>query len=551
MRFGVNMFGMSELCRENPEQFFAHVSSLGYGQIEPCIALSELGGFEHVIWKVSDFEAYYERLVHYGLEPVSCHIFSNDFQKEIPTLEKLVKKYGVKQFVIGCPREINREIYEKFAEKAIALAESLTSFGAELLLHNNPQEIETQIDGISAYEWLLKACHGTVGAQADAGWLLFGGKDPEAFLWEHKAIIKSLHYKDIKGTSKDMDTDGSNICLGKGKVDAFACFQFARAMGIPQIMDQDTSDVGMLEDLAEGKKLLDSFTQRRDNTRSILNILDTKTGEVKKLAEYDKIIEAPNWLKDGDNLLYNSDGLIYRYHIPTGTVERIDTGFCDNCNNDHVLSPDHTQLAVSHSPQNSWMSKIYILPVTGGEPKLITPEGPSFLHGWSQDGSELAYCAFRNMSENSFDVDIYSIPATGGEEKRLTNGEGFNDGPEYAPNGKHIWFNSTRTGLMQIWRMDLDGSNPVQMTFEEKNNWFAHISPDGSKVINLAYRKGDLDPNEHLPNMQVELWLMNYDGTERNLVLSFFGGQGSINVNSWSPDNQYVAFVSYELPLGS
>ena len=85
------------------------------------------------------------------------------------------------------------------------------------------------------------------------------------------------------------------------------------------------------------------------------------------------------------------------------------------------------------------------------------------------------------------------------------------------------------------------------MTDNERNNWFPHISPDGKKVVYLSYRKDDLDPNEHLPNMQVELWLMNPDGSDKHKILSFFGGQGSINVNSWSPDSKEFAFVSYEL----
>lgn len=133
-----------------------------------------------------------------------------------------------------------------------------------------------------------------------------------------------------------------------------------------------------------------------------------------------------------------------------------------------------------------------------------------------------------------------------GEEKRLTT-EGFNDGPEYSPDGKHIWFISTRSGLMQVYRMNTDGSDIKQMTFENRNNWFGHVSPDGKKVVNLTYRVGDLKPNEHLPNMQVELWIMDYDGSNRKKVLSFFGGQGSLNVNSWSADSRYFAFVSYEV----
>ncbi|MBR1496639.1 MAG: TolB family protein [Oscillospiraceae bacterium] len=201
---------------------------------------------------------------------------------------------------------------------------------------------------------------------------------------------------------------------------------------------------------------------------------------------------------------------------------------------------------MSHVAENwSVPSKIYTLPINGGVPKLVTPVGPSYLHGWSPDGKEFAYCAFREHDGKN-EVDIYTIPADGGEETRLTGG-GFNDGPEYAPDGKTIWFNSTRTGLMQIWRMDRDGGNQTQMSFHERNNWFAHVSPDGRKVVYLSYGRADLEADEHLPNMRVELRMMNAGGTDDHRLLSFFGGQGSMNVNSWAGDNRHIAFVSYEI----
>lgn len=278
----------------------------------------------------------------------------------------------------------------------------------------------------------------------------------------------------------------------------------------------------------------------RSGMVSVLRTLDVMTGVCRTLRKFPGIIEAPNWLGDEDTLLYNSEGLIYRYRISNQSVEKLDTGFCTNCNNDHVPSPDGAYLAVSHSEKGDG-SKIYVLPMEGGEPRLVTERPHSYLHGWSMDGKELAYCAFRGQ-----DVDIYGIPAEGGAERRITGGEGFNDGPEYAPNGKHIWFNSTRSGLMQIFRMDLDGSHVQQMTDSFSNNWFPHVSPDGEKVVYLSYAVGSLEPKEHLPNLPVSLWCMDYDGSNAKLLVELFGGQGTINVNSWSPDSRQIAFVSYE-----
>jgi Tol biopolymer transport system component len=233
---------------------------------------------------------------------------------------------------------------------------------------------------------------------------------------------------------------------------------------------------------------------------------------------------------------------MYTYELVTGEVQEIDTGFAIDCNNDHVLSPDHTQLAVSHFTNEDATSRIYILPLTGGAPRLVTESGPSYLHGWSPDGARVAYCA-----ERGGQYDIYTISVDGGEEIQLTDLPGLDDGPEYSPDGKHIWFNSVRSGLMQVWRMEADGSNPTHMVKEESNCWFPHVSPDGKWVIYIAYAKGDVDPGDHPANKNVELRLIPAEGGESRRIAKFFGGQGTINVNSWSPDNRTIAFVSYRL----
>ncbi|WP_127534327.1 TolB family protein [Paenibacillus kobensis] len=275
---------------------------------------------------------------------------------------------------------------------------------------------------------------------------------------------------------------------------------------------------------------------------SYLEIVDVQSGERTVIAEFQALIEAPNWLKDGNKLIYNRQGRLYAFDITTRESKEIDSGFAVHCNNDHVLSPDHAHIAVSHHTREDGKSRIYVLPTSGGRPELITPLGPSYLHGWSPDGSTLVYCA-----ERGGQYDIYTIPATGGLEVQLTDTPGLDDGPEYSPDGRHIWFNSVRTGLMQVWRMNADGSEQTQMTFDESNNWFPHVSPDGETVAYLTYRKGDVAPGDHPANRNVEIRLMPSSGGEFRTLVQLFGGQGTINVNSWSPDGKRLAFVSYRI----
>jgi hypothetical protein len=260
-------------------------------------------------------------------------------------------------------------------------------------------------------------------------------------------------------------------------------------------------------------------------------------------------IEAPNWSRDGTYFLFNSKGRIYKLPVKggeprgghaaiRGTPELLDTGGQTQCNNDHGISPDGQRLAISDQTEGG-KSHVYVLPISGGKPRLITKLAPSYWHGWSPDGKTLAYCA-----ERKGEFDIYTIPAKGGKEKRLTTAPGLDDGPDYSPDGKYIYFNSERTGLMQIWRMKPDGSDQEPVTSDDYNNWFAHPSPNGRWIVFLSYAK---EVKGHPPGQDVMLRLMSLANGKIQILAKLYGGQGTINVPSWSPDSRNIAFVSYQI----
>src|SRR5450432_512296 len=273
---------------------------------------------------------------------------------------------------------------------------------------------------------------------------------------------------------------------------------------------------------------------------SNLEILEVASGKRDIIYTVPYSIQAPNWMVDGSGLVFNDyKGIVYRFPLDSKTPVPVNTGTVISNNNDHVISFDGKMLGLSSFVKDLGGSIIYTVPVGGGTPKQITPKGPSYLHGWSTDGNFLVFCGERNG-----EYDVYKIPATGGQEIRLTETKGLDDGPEYTPDGKYIYFNSVRSGSMQIWRMKPDGMNPEPVTNDGFNNWFAHISPDGKWIVFISFLKEEVKAGIHPPYKHVYIRMMPFNGGAVKVIAYFYGGQGSINTPSWSPDSKRVAFIS-------
>ena len=276
------------------------------------------------------------------------------------------------------------------------------------------------------------------------------------------------------------------------------------------------------------------FKPYRDYIGSDIELLDVNAGVRRAIHRAEDSLQAPNWTPDGRALVYNHNGAMFRLDLATRRTSPIGTGSQVHCNNDHTLSFDGRMLGISSGSP----SIVYTLPIGGGNPTRITPTGPSYLHGWSPDGK---FLLFTGQRDGNF--DIYRVPSAGGTEVRLTTAKGLNDGSEYAPDGKAIFFNSDRSGKMQVWRMNADGSGQAQVTDDEYNNWFPHVSPDGRSILYISFLP-EIEANDHPFYKRVYLRRMPVGGGKSTVVAYLYGGQGSINVNSWSPDSRSVAFVS-------
>jgi Tol biopolymer transport system component len=281
--------------------------------------------------------------------------------------------------------------------------------------------------------------------------------------------------------------------------------------------------------------------------RSAITVYDTTTKQTRTLYTADQVIEAPNWSRDGKFLLVNTQGNLYRLPVDgpqPATLEKIELApGTYRCNNDHDLSRDGKLLAFSASTPTSRQSQVYLANADGSGVKLMTPASPSYFHGWSPDGKWLAFVGQRDKK-----FEIYRVPVTGGPEQRLTSKGGYDDGPEYTPDGKWIYFNSNRSGGWDIWRMPRDGagandSKAQRITSDDLEDWFPHISPDGKQIVFLSFPKGTANHNGKMEGVQLRM--MPAKGKKIEVLTTIFGGQGTINVNSWSPDSKKFAYVTY------
>ncbi len=309
--------------------------------------------------------------------------------------------------------------------------------------------------------------------------------------------------------------------------------------------DPEVAEQATIWNVRIDKPVGDNYNASRDGAVGCrLETMNVFDGKRMVIHEKQGRFEAPNWMPDGKQLLFNMDGLLYKIPVTGGAISQLNTGTVTRNNNDHGISFNGKLLAISSSKDDAAGrgSAVYVVKLKGGEPQLVTPETPSYWHGWHPNNKEVVYVAQRKGIPV---YNIYRNSIKGGKEVALTDipeGEHV-DGCEYSPDGKYIYYNGSHTGNMQLWRMNADGTGREQLTFDDNKNWFPHISPDGKWIAFISFPP-DIEKNSHPSYKRVLLRLMPTGGGEPKVIAYLYGGQGTINVPSWSPDSKQIAFVS-------
>ena len=258
------------------------------------------------------------------------------------------------------------------------------------------------------------------------------------------------------------------------------------------------------------------------------------------------LLEAPNWAPDGAGLLLNGDGLLWRLDLaPAVTLTPVPIEDLPPINNDHVVDGPRGLIYLSANDGH-----LYVAPITGGTATRIShdPTRYHFLHGVSPDGSTLA---FVDLPKGDFCATgrLSLIPAAGGETTYPAAGSRHIDGPEYSADGAWIYLNTEEFGAQpghaQLARVPATGGEVEQLVVSDTVDWFPHLSPDETHAAYISFPTGT---QGHPADLAVQIHVVNTrDWTQPLQSIPLFGGQGTLNVNSWSPDGRRFAFVAYPI----
>jgi Tol biopolymer transport system component len=288
---------------------------------------------------------------------------------------------------------------------------------------------------------------------------------------------------------------------------------------------------------------MDRYRTLAPGQRAQVRVGGPAVAEPELLYETDQtLVEAPNWSLDGDALYLNGHGSLWRLDLPAPDrgLTAVELEHLPEVNNDHVLDPDGEHVYLS-----AMDGHIYRGSLRGGRAERVSPDDGAwhFLHGVSPDGGRLAYVHLADMG----DAGRLAILEPGRPPVHVDTGHGHLDGPEWSPDGEWIYVNTEhftdRPGHAQLARLPVDGGPMERLVTSDTVDWFPHLSPDSAYAAYISFPPGTLG---HPADLDVEVRVVaTADWATPLQRYPLFGGQGTLNVNSWSPDSTRFAFVAY------
>lgn len=277
-------------------------------------------------------------------------------------------------------------------------------------------------------------------------------------------------------------------------------------------------------------------------------VIDPRTGSQRTVLESTSTaFESPNWTPDGEWIVVNAAGSLYRVPAEGGTARMIPSGGLDDSNNDHLVSRDGKTIFSS----SETTGHLFAVPFEGGEPLRVSPDRDGvfgyFLQGQSPSGSVLSFTGAEQRDGSAFVSGLFLLDLPTSEVTRLSSWPEDSVGCDWSPDGEWLYFSSElgadAVGHAQIHRMRPDGSGVERLTDDERVNWFPKMSPDGKTIVYLSFPAGTVG---HESDVDVVVRSMSPEGRGRRDVARFTGGQGTLNMNSWAPDSSAFACISYE-----
>jgi TolB protein len=188
---------------------------------------------------------------------------------------------------------------------------------------------------------------------------------------------------------------------------------------------------------------------------------------------------SPAWSPDGSKLAFsssrNGDPEIYIVDNDGANLKRVTAYHGPDVS--PVWNPK-TGTQIAWVSGRSGLPRIYVMEADGTNPQQLTDEGYGVSPSWSPNGQFLAFSWIRRYTPEAPGApgapDIYLMDIATRRFVQLTHDARRNDFPSWSPDGRHIVFQSNRTGSEQIWTMLADGTQQRQLTFAGRNtqpNW--------------------------------------------------------------------------------